>query len=805
MPVLSAGALVLSLRAARRSWRRQPVATLAAVLTIALGVAACTIGYGVVRTVLLDELAVDDPGGLVRLLPDHRRFGESDGALALADLRDLAESSTTLSGVAAYENWSATLDLVGGAQQFHGATVSENFFDVVGVRPSLGRFFTEDDVASVVLSFDLWVERFGEDEGVLGEVLSIGQSPYIVIGVASPNMVDLELDRAESARRPMIWRAAAERWDASGRAERGTRAVTSIARLAEGATLATADREVRALFARLEDAYPDTNAEWSARAVHARAYIVEPVRAPLLLLLGIVSAVLVVSCVNVATLLFARQSSRTAEIGVRAALGASRADLSIGSAVEQGLVLFVGGLIGTGAAILLLPVIARHGSSHLPRFTSIAPGVGDVLFGVTVAASAATLIGAVHGWYLSRPSPARILTRGFVGARRRRLTPVRALIAIQTAISIALVGAGAQMLMSLTTLQAQPLGFAAENLNLASIRIPGSVAASDDELWSTYSRILEAYAAGHPESVVAIANIPPFTGGYWASRYSFSEVPSKTSETSPSAEVRVVSSSFDRVMSIALAEGRFFDSRDQSGQSKTAVVNRALLADYGINGSPVGLHLEVFGGGYSVIGVVDDVREFGLDRPPEPAIYLALHQAPQWLLRTAWIVERGGALEGLLPAVRTVDPRIATGRSAPMAELVQESTAIPRFNTMFLVGFGLLTLTLATLGTFGTAAQAVSNRSHEISVRSALGAHALVRLLPVLRWEVASVAFGALSGAAIGMFALSRLEHLFFAGTTDVGAWVVAVLLPVLSSAAAMSWPLLRAGRPTGIPNRGHT
>ena len=813
-------------RFALRQLRRNASLCAAAVLCFALGVGANTAIFSVVNAVLFRPLPFKDADQLVLVGEGLPRFGSDNfGVISAPEFVDYQSlNGRVFSSSAIYETGAFAISGSGNPERVTGIKASADFFRMLGVPATHGRYFaTSDGQASapdmVVLSDVLWHRRFGGDPSVVGRTIEVDGKLATVVGVMPPSFqFPLPGIGGEPAEVFIPYKITP-----ALEAQRGNSYNTwLVARLAPGVTIASAKRAVSDLAASLPTLHPGYGKNWKtvADAFPLRDRTTQSVRRPLLILLAAVGMVLLIACINVSSLLLARAAARQREISVRRALGASRARLVQQFLAESVVLVVIGSALGVAFATWVAHALAANAPKQvLQGYDATIDGrvlaaLGVVVIIVAVALSIIPAFGQPQDSLgASLHDDARGTTAGLVRQRGRR-----ALVVTQVSLALMLATAAGLMIRSFARARAVDPGFNPEHAitfraGLSNTRYP---TAKDVRMFE--QRLLDQLRTLPGVSVAsATTNLPMGT----PNRLAFA-VEGVTMPKIPIGSAELVMPDYFQAMRIPLERGRYLGASDVSSSLAVVVVNESLVKKYFADRDPIG-HRVKWGSPESpdpwltIVGVTADVRRNGLDQPDEPTIYFpALQQgsaddtaqaqggnnASDRMLRTLSYVVRvqpnGGDLDGVMREIRRVvrasDADLPIIGLQPLANVVDVSVAERRFNTLLLAGFALLALVLASVGIYGLIAYSVVQRTREIGVRLAIGATSM----DVMRLVVGQGARLAVVGIAIGLvgaFAVARVmtSLLYEVGPRDPLTFGGAALLLLVVAILASYLPARRA------------
>ena len=803
-------------RQALRSLARRPGFTAAALLTLGLGIGANSTVFSLVNAILIRPLPLGDHGErVVTLHSTHKSQPEDweDSTLSYDDLEDVRLTSKSLEDVAGYVGGGFTMLAGGEAERLRGGSITPNLFPLLGLQPALGRQFREEDgqdfghAAVVLVSHRLFERRFGGDPGIVGKPVVLNGRALTVIGVMPVGIRFPQRDELWVPYRPTA--------DRQRRADRTERYVAGFGLLRPGSTLDQAQGELDLIAARLAEEHPDANRGWGIRTMSFRDSVVDRgMRIVSMALLGAVAAVLLIGCANLANLILARGVARQRELAVRSALGASRHRL-VGQVLGETVVLCaLGGLLGLVIGTWGSALMVASWPEELPYWVQTDLDWRVVAFTAGVATLAALVSGLLPALRSSRPdlvSDLRDGARSSTGPGHQRLQS--ALVVGQIALSLALLAGANLMVRSFLRLQEAPSGFVEEALLSLRFYVAGD-AYDRPEARAELLRMLEQRLEAEPgiAKAAVTSSIPTDDGGHPV-RLAVDGQPVPTGEE-PGAILIVASPSLFETLGAPLVEGRTFEAAEHaSPRADVAVVNQRLARRFFPDGA-VGRRIGLVDGTATqwlrIVGVAPDLQyeEFGEDTA-QSRLNVFIPYAGRPYRTMALFVRTRTAPRAQADVVRRVfralDPGLATWDVRTMEEIRAYTTFEQRFFGKLMGAFAGQALLLACLGVYGVLAYGVSQRTHEIGVRLALGARPLdvIRLVvhQGARMAAAGVASGLLLAVALGrliqgiLFGVSFWEPLplFAIATVLVGVVLLASLLPARRAAAVDPMAALRA------------
>jgi putative ABC transport system permease protein len=793
-----------------RSLRRSPLTAGAALLALALGIGANCAIFSVVNGVLLEPLPYPDPDRIVLVRESNPGMGFPTFDVASQNFLDWRQQNRSFTALAALDTKSVSLTGRGEPQKLRAATVSAEFWQVFGVARmpgGVGRVFTaaEDTPANhrvAVLADGFWRRRFGADPAIVGRSLTLDGLSYTVVGVAPPRF-------AFPSRRDLWLPLAVD----PAKADRAQHTFSVVGRLRPDVSLERATTEMVGLAGRLARLFPTTNEGWTVRLVGLKEKIVQPIRPALLVLVAAVAAVLLIACLNVANLLLVRMSARERELAVRTALGASRGRLVRQVLTESVLLSLGGGLLGLLLSIWGVHALVALGGTKIPRADSIAVDWKAFAFTLGVAVGTGLLCGLIPALQSSGGSGGslhdslkeggRAIAGGAGGARGRLAR--QALVLSEVAVALVLLVAAGLLIKSFSRLQSLDPGFRSQGVLTLALS-PAELRYKEPKQQLAFYRELLARVGRLPGVDQAGTAYPlPLGNDVMILNFAVGDRPYPRPQDAPAANVRWVSPGFFRALGVPLLKGRVFDDHDTDATTPVAVLNRTLANKLWPGGEALHQRLTLDDPHQppvrwmTVVGVVGDVRHESLDEDPGNEIYTAQLQSP--LLNATLVVHTAGDPRTLATPIRRVvsdlDRDLPVDQALTMDEVIAASLASNRFNTVLLGLFAGLALVLAAVGVYGVVSYTVDQRTHEIGIRMALGAHRDDVLGLVLRQGMILVLIG-LGLGLVGAFAATRQLASLVYGVSTNDPWTFAIVALVLA-AVAFAANFLPARRATRI------
>ncbi len=770
-----------------------------AVGALALGIGANTAIFSTVDAVLLRPLPFTDPDRVVMVWEDASIASFPRNTPAPGNFIDWKKRNHVFSEMAATRGASANLTADGPPEQVVGRATTANFFDVLGVRPLVGRTFTEEEdrtgASVAVISYALWQGRYSGDPGVINRDILINGLKSTVIGV-------MPREFAFRNREMAFWTPI--HFSAADMVSRGSHYLHVVARLKPGASLAQAREDMSSIARQLSKEYPDNDKDIGAVVIPMREDSVGNTRIELLVLMGAAGCVLLIACANLAGLLLARGLGRRREMAVRSALGASRYRLVRQMIAEGALIAFAGGVIGVLLAPVGMKVLATLVPAALPA--SAAPGVDArvLLFALGISVLTGVGFSIVPAWQASRVTMNDALKQGGRGGIGGAAAGTRdALVILEVAAALVLMVGAGLMLQTVARLRAIDIGFRPDHLLTLRTTLPRSKYQDPTARTGFYHRVLQGVRALPGVQSAGYTSNPPFrsqgnTQGY---RIEGREpVPGDAGD----ALLRVSSGEYLQTLGVRPIEGRLLQASDTEQSAPVVVINETLARLYFPKQSALGHRVALSGRTpvwRTIVGVVHDVHERGYELAMKPGVYIPYEQMKDtWALPESLVVRTAGGPASLTSAVRKViaetDAEQPVAAVATMDEIVALDVEDRRQQMTLLTAFAGLALLLASLGLYGLLAYTVSRRSREIGLRMALGASARrVVAMVVLRGVALSAAGLALGLSAAWLLAGAMSKILYGVAATDPGTYGMVALL-LCAIAAAAGWiPARRAVR----------
>jgi putative ABC transport system permease protein len=750
-------------RYALRQLIKAPSFTAVAILTLALGIGACTAIFSVVNTVLLQPLDYPDSGRIVMiretLLPQFPEFSVSP-----PNFLDWQKQTKSYEYLAAYSNAGINLTGEGEPQRLVGIKGTANYFDVFGVKPVLGRMFLpeEDAVGKnhvVVLSYAFWQRVFGGARDVVGRSIQLNGEPYTVVGVAPTGGLTSKVD---------LWTPMAFKPDEMVNEARGAHYINVFGRLKPGVTAAQAKAELDVLATQLAQQYPDSNKGWGILMMPMQDYMVRDVKPVLWTLLGAVGCVLLIACANIANLLLARATARHREISIRAALGAGRGRLIRQLLTESVLLAICGGVAGILLARLGLDALLALAPPNLPRITEVRLDRGILIFSLALSILTGLIFGIAPALLAARADVNEALkqgTRGSTeGGARGRLRS--ALVVIEVVFALMLLGGAGLLARSFMQLANVDPGFNPENATVLRLSLPQKKYALPEQQTAFANTLLERVKGLPGVQAAAITHSVPLVGDSILG-FNIEGRPALAPSDLPNTSYYSVTPEYFRAMGIRLVRGRIFTPQDDAKAPRVAIINETMARQHFPNEDPIGKRINITWGPDTwreIVGIVGDIKQYGVDKATSAQSYEPFAQVPFSSLNV--VVRTSGSPAALLgalrPTVYAVDKDQPIGSIRPLEEIMAESIARQRFAMTLLSVFSAVALVIAAVGIYGVMAYNVVQRTGEFGIRMALGAQQSDVMRLVLTQGGKLIGLGLLIGLAATLAASRAMGSMLF-------------------------------------------
>ncbi|MGB7921788.1 MAG: ABC transporter permease [Pyrinomonadaceae bacterium] len=752
------GTLMQDFRYGVRMLVKKPGFTVIAVIALALGIGANSAIFSVVNAVLLRPLPFDEPERLMQVWATNAKRGQRSAPTSYLNFVDWRDQNRVFDHMAAYTGASAAFTYGETPEQLEGAGVTADLFKVLGTQPLLGRTLLSEDERPnsrvVVLSYGLWQRRFNGDPKIIGQQVKFDGDSTTVVGVMPKGFI-FPLDRET----PEFW-VPLDPQEAFNK-ERGANYLSVIARLKEGTTLEQAQAEMDTIGRRLEQEYPDKNTGKGIRLISLHENVVGNVRPALLVLLSAVGFVLLIACANVANLLLARASSRSREIAIRTALGASRARIIRQLLTESLLLSIVGGAAGLLLALWGVDVLGAAIPADIPRVKDVGLDASVLLFTIAVSLLTGILFGLAPALQASKPDFNEALKEGGRGSteglNRNR---VRSLLVVsEVALSLVLlIGAGLMIKSFLQLLNVKP-GFEPEHVLTANISLPPAKYADVEKQSAFFKQVIERTQQLPGVDSVAVIGPLPLTGSMIQNLVTIEGRPPLAPGEKLVTNTRIASADYLRVMGIPLQRGRNVTEHDDTGPD-VFLVNETFARRFFPGEDPIGKRISLSirpspdkpDASGEIVGVVGDVKHQTLDKEAGPECYVpAMKYTDPYMTLVARTASSDPAqlTTALRGVVQQVDKDQPVADIRTMNQVLAQSVATRRFNMLLLGLFACIALLLAAVGIFGVMNYSVSQRIHEIGIRMALGAQGS----DILRMIVGQGMILTLIGVALGLIA----------------------------------------------------
>jgi putative ABC transport system permease protein len=797
--------MLADLRYGTRMLMKQPGFTLVAVITLVLGIGANTAIFSVVNAVLLRPLPYRNAGRIVAIQEINKQGKR--GQITPANFVDWRNQNTVFENLAAIFTRNANLAVADEAERINLAMTSANFFDVFGAQPVHGRLFNPEDEQAghpviVVISHGLWQRRFGGETDIVGKAITLDGKSYTVAGIAP---VGFQYPDKTDAWVPPFKLVPTISETMNVERARGFGFLSAVALLKPGVSIEQAKAEMETITARLREQYPESNNNRFDRVVSLHTHLVGDTGTILWLLLGAVGLVLLIACANVANLMLVRATSRQKEIAIRTALGATRIRIVRQLLTESLLLAVIGGAFGLLLALWGVDLLTRLLPRDFPRLADINLDFAVLGFTILVSVITGIVFGFAPAWQVSRSDVHESLkenARGTIGGARNRLRSL--FVVAEVALSLVLLIGAGLLFRSFLRLQAVNTGFNPQQVLTIRLNPSGTNYREDPQYIAYYKQVEERIRAiPGVDTVGAINTLPLDKGPTFGFRVEGREP--LPIDKWPTANYRNVSPDYFRALTIPIVQGRAFEERDNLSAPLVVLINQAAADSYFAGENAVGKRIN-FGGvdnnkqpiWFEIVGVAANIRSLELQEAPTPEVYTAEFQdafsTMSFVIRTS--IEPESIAASVRQAVQDVDRAQPISDVRTMENVVSEAVTQPRFNLILLGIFGAIALLLSASGIYGVMAYSVSQRTHEIGIRMALGAQAgnVLKMVMTqgLRLSVVGIGIGLLASLLLTRYLASLL---FGVGTTDMLTFLVVAVFLTGVALVACFVPARRASK----------
>lgn len=770
------------------------------VVTLALGIGASTAIFSVVNSVMLRRLPYPTAERIIaiqEISPEGRRI-----QVTAANFYDWRQQNTSFEHLAAIRNMSVNLMLADQAERIDMAQTSANFFDVFGVTPQHGRLFIPADEQAghqpvVVLSDLLWRRRFGGDPNLIGKPVTLDGVNYTVVGIAPAGF---QYPDKTEAWLPPLRRVPELFANMDVTTQRGMGYLNAVALLKPGVTVGQAASEMETITSRLRQQYPETNNRRFNRVLSLQDHVLGDSRKMLWLLFGAVMFVLLIACANVANLLLANAAGRQKEMAIRAALGASRLRVMRQLLTESAMLALAGGALGLLLSVWGVSLITKLLPPDFPRIREI--GMDWRVLGFTLAASMLTglLFGFAPALHVSKTDVQEAMKetgRGSTGGlRRSRLR--HGLIIAEVALSVVLLAGAGLLFRSFMRLQAVDAGFSSHQVLTARLSASGTNFPDDAATASFYDKVLQRLSTVPGVEHAGVINTLPLAKGP-TTAFRVEGRPVLTRDNWARTNFRSVSNDYFRAMSIPLLQGRAFTAQDNQTTPFVTVINQVVAQREFPGENPIGKRI-TFGRvdsqqqpvWFEIVGITANIRSTELREEPDSELYFSVNQSPfgTMALVIRSNVEPASLAASVRQVVGEIDKSVPVSDVKTMDHIVSESVTQPRFNLFLLGLFSGIALLLSVAGIYGVTAYSVTQRTHELGIRIALGAQVSDVLRMIMGQGMTVIGIGIVIGLVAAfvlmrfmnslLFGVSATDPFTFAGITAVliGAGLLACYVP---------------------------
>jgi putative ABC transport system permease protein len=813
------------LRYALRQLVKSAGFTAVAILTLALGIGACTAVFSLVNALLIRPLPYKAPQELVLLWQKFSAQGLNQIPVSAPEYLDYEKQTTTFEHIAAFDYTDLNLTAGDIPERIQGAVVTPSLFPLVGVAPIKGRVFATDEFGEgrdgvVILSARLWQRRFNSDPNLVGKQIALNGRNFTVVGIM-PAKFQFPLPlfgiQGGTFAGPVdIWKPIAFTKDELG--SRGSRSYDVIGRLKNGVSSAQAQAEIDTIHANWLKQFPDfypADVRFGAALYPLHEQVVGGMRTALFILLTAVGVVLLIVCANLTTMLLARAGVREREFAIRVALGASRLQLLRQVLCESVLLALIGGVAGTLLAMWALDLLRAIGTQTVPRLAEANIDVRVLLVMLIVSIGTGILFGMIPALASGNPELTEALKEGghgaTTGAPRNRVR--NALVVVEVAMALVLLVSAGLLLKSFVRLQDVHPGFNPRNVLTAELSLPLLKYPRGKPVIDFYAEVVRRVRAIPGIESAGMTSILPLSGSNSDNSFHIEGRSEMQTKVYPDEEVRGITPDYFRVLQVPLMEGRFFTEADTADAPGVVIVNQAMAKKYWPGEDALGKRIN-FGDAdpqkikwFTIVGVVANIHHQGLDIDPKPEFYLPHPQRPYrgMILALRSAQDPRSVIATLRKEIQAIDPEQPLANVRTLETVAAESIA-PRRLSVFLLGtFAGMAMLLAAVGLYGVISYLVVQRTHEIGVRMALGAQRGDVLLLVIRHALRLVLIGTVIGLAIAFVSSRALQAMLYkVGAFDVPTFAGVTFALMAVALLASYIPALRATKADPMLALGH-
>jgi putative ABC transport system permease protein len=758
------------LRYSIRVLLKNPVFTGMAVIALALGIGVTSVMFSIVNAVLLSSLPFEKPDRILRVWGTMDKTSQGHMVASYPDVADWRDQAQSFDKVAAYNVYGVIYTGSSEPILMRGAGVSADLFPLLGTQPMIGRAFTpEEDKPGgprvVVLSHGAWQRLFGADRNLIGQEILLSNRSTTVLGVMPP-----EFKFPVEAEQVDFWMPLTLNANPKELETRGHRKFNIVARLKPNVTQAQAQSEMNVITRQLETQYPETNEGYSVALVSLHEDLVSGIRPALLALFVAIGLVLLIACANIANLLLARAASRQKEMALRTALGATRIRIIRQLITESVVLSLAGGILGLFLSVWGMSIIAANLPASIPRVHNVGVDARVLLFTLALSVLTGIAFGLAPALQSSRPNLNESLKEGGRGYtqsfRRNKLRNV--LVVAEVAISLVLLICAGLLIKSFLRLTETDMGFNTDRLLTVSVSPSRSRYPEAEQQKIFYKRVLEEIGAAPGVQSASAIDFLPLSGDNRETSFVIEGRPLSNTEEDLMADYATVTPNYFSVMGIPLLKGRAFTESDNGDSPKVLIVNEIFARTFFADEDPIGKRVVIGSDdppGREIVGIVGDVRRQGLDTDAKPGFFVTYLQTPQrfmnYVARTS-TANPMSVSSSVRSAIRNVDSAIFIPDSKSMDQMLAATVAQRWFNTSLLLAFAVAGLILAITGIYGVMSYSVTQRTHEIGIRSALGAQAGDILKLVIGHGMVLTAIGIVVGLIAAFAATKFIASLLY-------------------------------------------